>query len=242
MTTKPKAIFSWSGGKDSAYALHKVLMEGKYDVTYLLTTINKKAERVSLHGYRETLLDAQSLSINIPLIKIYITDSSNEGYEKAMRETLLNVKNEGIEYVIFGDIFLEDLRLYRENKMKETGIKPIFPLWKMNTSELLNDFLAKKFKTIICCISDGLLTKNWVGVEITKTTINQFPSNIDPCGENGEYHTFCFDGPIFQYPIEFAVGEKIYMPLEIETTNESFVNGFWYCDLIPTNNILKEDA
>ncbi len=236
METKPKAIFSWSGGKDSAYALHKVLSEGKYEVKYLLTTINQKAERVSMHGYRETLLDAQAASINIPLLKIYIHTSTNEEYEYAMQKMLQKAKNEGIEYVIFGDIFLEDLREYREKKMNNTGLNLLFPLWKMNTNELITDFLNKKFKTVICCISDGHLDKEWVGTEITTSNIKSFPTNIDTCGENGEYHTFCYDGPIFKYPIPFNIGEKVYMPLdEINTATSPIVKGFWYCDLIPPN-------
>ena len=146
----PKAIFCWSGGKDSAYCLHKVLAEKQFDVTYLLTTINQDVKRISMHGIREALLDKQVEAIGIPVLKVGLTTASNEAYEAQMALTLQKAKAEGIEYVIFGDIFLEDLRIYRENNLSKIGMKAVFPLWKLNTTVLIKDFIAKGFKTILC--------------------------------------------------------------------------------------------
>jgi len=236
---KAKAIFSWSGGKDSAYCLYKVLKEGMFDVKYLLTTVNGKFKRVSVHGVREELLDKQAASIGIPLLKVLVTEGTNEEYEKQMEMVLLQAKSEGIEQVIFGDIFLEDLRVYRENNLAKIGMKGIFPLWKMNTTMLINEFIHGQFKTVICCTNDGYLGKEWLGREINTSFITELPATVDPCGENGEYHTFCYDGPLFKNKTGFTVGEKIYKPLEIKTNNVDALpakvttNGFWFCDLLP---------
>lgn len=235
--TKPKAIFSWSGGKDSAYCLNKVLTENLFDVQYLLTTVNANFKRVSMHGVREELLDMQADSIGIPLLKVMVSEGTNEEYEKQMEALLLKAKSEGIEHVIFGDIFLEDLRTYRENNLAKVDMKAVFPLWKIDTKELINDFIAKEFKTITCCVNDGYLNEDWVGKEINSDFINDLPCNVDPCGENGEYHTFCYAGSIFKKEISFTIGEKVYKQLEIKTTDDVcssnvITKGFWFVDLI----------
>jgi uncharacterized protein (TIGR00290 family) len=235
----PKAIFCWSGGKDSAYCLHKVLTEKMFDVKYLLTTINEKFKRISMHGIREELLDIQADSIGISLWKVRVIEGTNNEYEQQMETVLLKAKSEGINNVIFGDIFLEDLRFYRENNLAKLDMKGIFPIWKMNTKKLIFDFINKNFKTVICCTNDGYLGKEWVGREIDKSLIKQLPTNIDPCGENGEFHTFCFDGPLFKKKINFSIGEKVYKKLELKTDNSDIIQiniatkGFWFCDLLP---------
>lgn len=234
----PKAIFCWSGGKDSAYCLHKVLSERTYDVKYLLTTINDTFKRISMHGVREELLDLQVQSIGIPLLKVKVSEGSNTEYEKKMEEILLHAKSEGIETVIFGDIFLEDLRQYREANLAKVRMKAVFPLWKMDTKELINDFVKKDFGTLICCTNDFYLGEDWVGREINPEFIKQLPANVDPCGENGEYHTFCFKGPVFKHKINVLRGEKTFRPLEIKTNNDFHkdlppTKGFWFCDLLP---------
>lgn len=234
---RPKAIFCWSGGKDSAYCLHKVLTEKLFDVKYLLTTVNDEFKRISMHGVREELLDNQAKSIGIPLLKVRVSGGTNKEYEKQMETVLLKAKSEGINNVIFGDIFLEDLRVYRENNLAKMGMKGIFPLWKMDTTNIINDFISQQFKTIICCTNDGYLGEEWVGKEIDESFIEKLPVIVDPCGENGEYHTFCYDGPIFKKKISFKVGEKVYKALEIKTDDNIILptnittKGFWYCDL-----------
>lgn len=236
---KEKVLFCWSGGKDSAMALHLVLKSENYEVVALLTTLNATFKRVSMHGVRETLLEEQAASIGLPLLKVYVSEGTNAEYENEMEKLLLQQKAQGVTKVIFGDIFLEDLRAYRENNLSKVGLAAEFPLWKRNTSELITFFLMSKFKTITCCVNDAYLNQEKVGTEITMDFIRTLPVNVDPCGENGEYHTFCYDGPIFKKPIKFSVGEKIYKPLEIKTDGRtecvgaSITKGFWYCELMP---------
>ncbi len=232
MIQKEKCIFCWSGGKDSALALYKVLQEDRYEVIALLTTLNSEFKRISMHGVREELLVEQAKSIGIPLIKMYVKEGTNEEYEKEMEVLLLKYKAEGVNKIIFGDIFLEDLRTYRENNLAKVGLTAEFPLWKRDTKELINEFLSLGFKTITCCVNDGYLDKNKVGVEVDKNFITKLPESVDSCGENGEYHTFCYAGPIFKKPIDFSIGEKVYKPLEFKLSNSSNkTKGFWFCDL-----------
>src|SRR5438445_6638606 len=192
----PKAIFCWSGGKDSAYCLHKVQSEKLFDVMYLLTTVNGNHKRISMHGVREELLEIQVESVGIPLLKVKVVEGTNSEYEKQMEAILLKAKAEGIEHVIFGDIFLEDLRVYREKNLDKVGMKGVFPLWKLDTNWMINDFISQRFKTITCCVNDGCLDEQWVGAEINGEFIKNLPANVDPCGENGEFHTFCYEGPV----------------------------------------------
>lgn len=235
MIKKEKAIFCWSGGKDSALALYYVLQENKYEVIALLTTLNAQFKRVSMHGVREELLDKQAESIGLPLIKMYVKEGTNTEYEKAMESLLLDYKKQGVSKIIFGDIFLEDLRAYRENNLTKVGLTAEFPLWKRDTKDLIKEFLILKFKTITCCVNDAFLNEDSVGVEIDSDFINTLPVNVDPCGENGEYHTFCFEGPVFEIPIKFSLGERIYKPLEIKTADSNILTtkGFWFCELLP---------
>jgi uncharacterized protein (TIGR00290 family) len=235
---KIKAIFCWSGGKDSALCLYEVMKEGKYEVKYLLTTLNGNFKRISMHGVREELLDKQAEAIGLPLIKMYVSGPGNDEYEQNMEKCLLAAKAEGIVHIVFGDIFLEDLRAYREKNLERVGMTAVFPLWKRNTKELISQFLFLKFKTITCCVNDAFLGKEHVGEKIDTTFIQALPSEVDPCGENGEFHTFCYDGPLYKKSVAFELGEKIYKPLEVKTddsvcSSASLTKGFWYCDLIP---------
>lgn len=234
MLKKEKVIFCWSGGKDSALALYTVLQENKHEVIALLTTLNAQFKRVSMHGVREELLDKQAESIGLPLIKMYVKEGTNTEYEKSMESLLLEYKKQGVRKIIFGDIFLEDLRSYRENNLVKVGLTAEFPLWKRDTKELIKEFLKLNFKTITCCVNDAFLNESKVGVEIDTEFINTLPHNVDPCGENGEYHTFCYDGPIFKIPIKFSVGEKIYKPLELKISDSDLTEtkGFWFCELV----------
>jgi uncharacterized protein (TIGR00290 family) len=239
MANIPKAIFCWSGGKDSSYCLHKVLSGQLFDVQYLLTTVNATYGRVSMHGVREELLEAQATSIGIPLLKVKVSEGTNSEYEQQMEAVLLRAKAEGIEHVIFGDIFLEDLSIYRENNLEKVGMTGVFPIWKIDTRFLIEDFLAKEFRTIICCTNDGYLGQAWCGREIDSTFLQDLPAHVDPCGENGEFHTFCFSGPVFKQAIPFTLGENTYRPLEIKTNddsispNQAITKGFWFRDLLP---------
>jgi uncharacterized protein (TIGR00290 family) len=234
-----KAIFCWSGGKDSAFALYKVLQEKEYEVIALFTTVNENFKRVSMHGVKEELIEQQAKSIGIPFLKMYVKEGSNEEYEKNMGAFLKEQKAMGVEHVIFGDIFLKDLRAYRDKNLEKVRMKGVYPLWNINTAQLAYDFIRLGFKTILCCTNDAYLGENEVGTLFDLNLLNSLPANVDHCGENGEFHTFCFDGPIYKYPVKFGVKEKIYRPLEIKTDSnhpiikENKTQGFWFCELSP---------
>lgn len=230
-----KAIFNWSGGKDSAFCLYKVLSENKYIVESLLTSVSKDHHRVSMHGVREELLDQQVQSIGTPVKKIWLTEAADLiQYESQMEATLKEFKEAGIVHSIFGDIFLEDLRQYRENQLAKLGFKAIFPLWKYNTRQLAMDFIMAGFKSIVVCVDEKFLDRSFAGREYDKSFLDDLPENVDPCGENGEFHTFVFDGPIFKTEIDFAIGEIVYR--KYNAANDPSLNtGFYYCDLLYGN-------
>lgn len=216
--------------------MYRTIVENRYDVSYLLTTVNKHVQRVSMHGVREALLQAQAEALGVPLLKVEMEESSNEAYERQMESVLLKAKAEGIEHVIFGDIFLEDLRAYREANLAKVGMKAVFPLWGRATDELLREFIAKDFRTLLCCTNDAYLGEDWLGREIDERFLRELPAGVDPCGENGEYHTFCFDGPVFRKKIDFLCGETVYKPLDINTAENPgmpVTKGFWFIDLLP---------
>ena len=234
---KQKAIFCWSGGKDSSLCLYEVLKDKNYDVRYLLTTVNENFKRISMHGVQEELLRRQAESLDIELKIVYVKEGSNAEYERNMEKVLLEAKAEGIHHVIFGDIFLEDLRKYREDNLAKAGMTAIFPLWKRDTKELMSQFIELGFKTVTCCVNDYYLGEDQVGAEINSQFVADLPDNVDPCGENGEFHTFCYAGPIFSKQIQFKKGENVYKPLEVkgDSVCSSVANtkGFWFCELIP---------
>lgn len=235
---KVPIILSWSGGKDSSYALNELINDQRYDVKYLLSTINGNSKRLSMHGVREELIEAQSASIGIRLLKVYVCEADNTEYERQMTETLLKVKEEGIITVAFGDIFLEDLRQYREDKMKSIGMNCIFPIWKKDTTWLVNDFITKGFKTVTCCVNNVYLDENWCGKIIDKRFVTELPPTVDPCGENGEFHSFCYEAPIFKTKINIIIVEKTFKELLFKTKdyptpiNSVSTKGFWFCDLL----------
>jgi uncharacterized protein (TIGR00290 family) len=246
-----KAYFNWSSGKDSSLALYKILQQKEYDVQKLITNVNQDYQRVSMHGLHEDLLDAQAESIGIPLEKIYFpAEVTMDLYNQRMKEKTAELKEAGLVNGIFGDIFLEDLRAYRDSKLQEVGITGVYPLWKQDTKELLREFLALGFKTITVCVNAKLLGEEFVGRVIDEDFINELPEGVDVCGENGEFHTFCYDGPIFKKPVEFEIGEKVLKSYTLhksdddncyqdsknrkkskETSAKNYDRSFWYCDL-----------
>ncbi len=239
---KNRAYFNWSGGKDSALSLYHIKKDDQYDVELLLTSVNAAFDRVSMHGVRNELLAQQAESIGLPLKKIELPEMpSMDEYNNKMQDTIGLLKNDGFTHAVFGDIFLEDLRIYREEQLVKVGIQAHFPIWKRDTKELLKEFLDLGFKTIIVCIKSELLDPSFSGRIIDYNFINEIPSNVDPCGENGEFHTFVFDGPIFEKPIDFIIGEKVYREYKAPQNKEDNCfspdqkneMGFWFCDLIP---------
>src|SRR6266478_2014682 len=242
---KEKIIICWSGGKDSALALHKILQTGCYEIAALVTTCSEHFQRVSMHGVRLELLEEQAKAIGLPLEKVFVSQrSSNEEYQHKMSACLLAHKARGVTACAFGDIFLEDLKRWREENLAKAGLRGIFPIWKIDSRELIREFFALGFGTAICCVNDAYLGEDAVGRNLDADFIASLPPEVDPCGENGEFHSFAFDGPIFKQPVKFKVGEKVYRPLEVmhpRDSDASYVcpsgsrrtKGFWFCDFLP---------
>jgi len=245
---KEKAIFNWSGGKDSALSLFKLLQTARYDIICLLTSVNEHHQRISMHGVRVDLLEKQAESLGIPLVKMMVPEMPTmEDYEKVMETILKDLKKQGATVSVFGDIFLEDLRKYREDKLTQLNLKGVFPLWKMPTKEVIREFIDLGFKTIVTCVNEKFLDKSFVGRVIDHQFLKDLPENVDPCGENGEFHTFVYEGPVFKQPISFTKGEIVYRkytpaPKKDDSTYDCnsdkanpdpFEFGFWYCDLVP---------
>ncbi|WP_109300842.1 diphthine--ammonia ligase [Aquimarina sp. AU474] len=239
-----KTYFNWSSGKDSSLALYYALQQKEFDISRLITTVNQEYKRVSMHGLREELLDLQAINIGILHQKIqFPAQVSMDSYNETMKRAVLELKEEGYTHCIFGDIFLEDLRTYREKQLEIVNIKASFPLWKRDTKELLLEFLDLGFKAITVCVNAKYLDENFCGRLLDKQFLEDLPSNVDPCGENGEFHTFVFDGPIFTNPIDFEIGEKVlrgYEPSQnddddcfVDDKEKKWDTAFWYCDLIP---------
>ena len=239
-----KTYFNWSTGKDSSLALYKILQDKNYHIDFLLTNVNEDFKRVSMHGLREELLDAQAEAIGIPLRKnVFPGNVTMSSYDEIMRKKMKAIQDEGFTHCVFGDIFLEDLKAYRDKKLAEVGIEGVYPLWKKDTKVLLKELLDLGFKAITVCVNAKLLDKSFVGRVVDAQFLADLPEGVDSCGENGEFHTFVFDGPIFKYPVPFSIGEKIhktYQPAEEEDDNcykhkdeeENWDTGFWYCDLV----------
>lgn len=229
MYSKKAAVFNWSGGKDSTLALYYVLRQAAFDVRYLLTTINTEFDRVAMHGLRTDLLMAQVNALAIPLLQVGLPEMPDmESYETVMTKQLLQLKEEGIEHAIYGDIFLEDLKNYREKQLSKIGLNAVFPLWKRNSLELVKEFIDLGFKTVVVCTQDGL--QDFCGRIIDHNFLADLPKNIDPCGENGEFHTFVFDGPIFNNAVKFEVGERVFKEFP-KSSDHHIPTGYWYIDL-----------
>ena len=217
-----RILFSWSGGKDSALALYSLKHNNRdIQISALLTTVTADYDRISMHGVRRELLEKQAESIGFPLEKVIISKkSSNEEYEEKIKEILLRYKNEGVSAVAFGDIFLEDLKKYREENLAKIGLKGIFPLWKQNSYILAKKFIDLNFKAIITCVDGAQLDQSFCGREFDDSFLSQLPKDVDPCGENGEFHSFVYAGPIFREKTRFNKGE-------IVRRDERF----YFCDL-----------
>ena len=219
-------LFSWSGGKDSAMALH-TLLQDRVPIAALLTTVTETYNRISMHGVRRELLVQQAQSIGLPLHEILIPPKCvNSIYEARMEEALRLHYAAGVRTVAFGDIFLEDLRAYREKNLARIGMTALFPIWKRDTRELIRTFQAANFRAIAACVDPKKLDPSFAGRELDASFFRDLPPNVDPCGENGEFHTFVFDGPLFRHPIPVAAGEVV--------ERDSFV----YADIMPSASVV----
>ena len=217
-----EVLFCWSGGKDSAMALHALRLAGEVRVAALLTTVTDEYDRISMHGVRRVLLERQAESLGLPLHPVLIPPHCvNAVYEQRMKDALEEHLAQGVRRVAFGDIFLEDLRAYREKNLAEIGMQALFPIWKRDTRELAREFVRLGFRAVAVCIDPRALDPSFAGRELDASFFSDLPPSVDPCGENGEFHTFVFDGPVFRAPIGIQVGKKVMR------------DGFCFCDLMP---------
>jgi len=208
--TKIKALLAWSSGKDAAWALHATRQSTEVEVIGLLTTITGPFKRISMHGVRTELLEAQALSTGLPLHKIIIPHPCpNEAYESALRETLEKARKEGVTHVIHGDIFLQSVRDYREKRLAETGMSALFPLWNKDTGKLADEMVNAGLKAYITCIDPRKVPREMAGRSFDSDFLSELPERVDPLGERGEFHTFCFDGPMLSSPIPVTPGETV---------------------------------
>jgi len=202
-----KTLLSWSSGKDSAWTLHRLRNDERYEVVGLLTTINSAADRVAMHAVRSELLRAQANAARLPLWPVPIpSPCSNEEYERAMTAAMARAEAEGIDCIAFGDLFLEDIRAYREEKLSATKLRPIFPLWGSDTRLLANEMIAGGLRARITCIDPRVAPRELAGCDFNPMLL---PANVDPCGERGEFHTFAYAGPMFEAPIAIESGEVV---------------------------------
>jgi uncharacterized protein (TIGR00290 family) len=228
---KKKIVVSFSGGKDSVLALHRLQKSGEWEVDSLMTTLTEDYDRTTMHGVRNRLLEVQAESLGIPLRKVWIPrDCPNEIYQQRMEEAVDGIIADGISNIMFGDIFLEDVKAYREKMLEETGLTPVFPIWGEDTKKLINEFVENGFKTVVCCVDTFKIDSSFSGRVIDEQFVKNYPPEHDICGENGEFHTFVFNGPNFSFPIAYKLGE-FRLAKDMYTGEDRF----YYVDLLPDN-------
>jgi uncharacterized protein (TIGR00290 family) len=226
---KERVVIGWSGGKDSALALREILRDDRYEVAALLTTCTEGFRRISMHGVRCSLLKTQAQELGLPLRKVFIArESSNAHYEARMHTALLEFKATGINKVVFGDLFLEEIRAYRDRMLVEIGMTAIYPVWGRNTRALAEEFINSGFRAALVCVDPQKLAPSFAGRLFDRALLHDLPPTADPCGENGEFHTFVFDGPIFRNPVRIRPGPTVLR------------QNFYFADLLPAGtNKLK---
>jgi uncharacterized protein (TIGR00290 family) len=223
MTGKEPVVMSWSGGKDSAMAAHQLLASQKYEIAALLTTVTEGFDRISMHGVRRELLERQAAAMAMPLHTMMIPQNCpNEVYEARLREALAGFRARGIAKVAFGDLFLEEVKRYRDERLPQAGMTGLYPIWRRDTAELVRTFIGLGFKAILSCVDTQAIDASFAGREIDAALLRDLPAQADPCGENGEYHSFVYAGPLFKQPIACKSGER--------TLREGRFN---YCDILP---------
>jgi uncharacterized protein (TIGR00290 family) len=219
---KNAAILAWSGGKDSALALYELTRLGGVEIAALLTTVTEGFDRISMHGVRRELLAAQAKALGYPLEEVGIPQQcTNDIYEQRMQQALEKYHQAGVSRVVFGDLFLEEVRSYREERLGRIGMQGMFPLWGRNTTELARQFVQWAFRAIVVCVDTRALDRAFAGREYDEAFLKDLPKDVDPCGENGEFHTFVYAGPVFRRPIQVERGMKVMRE-----------DRFYYCDLL----------
>jgi uncharacterized protein (TIGR00290 family) len=223
---RARAIVAWSSGKDSAWALHAVRRQGEVEVVGLLSTVTADFARVSMHGVREALLDAQADALGLPCTKVRIPwPCPNDVYEREMAQALAAARAEGVSHVAFGDLFLRDIRAYREAKLAGSGIAPLFPLWQRETRALAAEMIDGGLRATLVCVDPAKLGRGFAGRSFDRALLSELPAGVDPCGENGEFHTFAWAGPMFAEPIAAVAGEVVER------------DGFVFADLRPASGV-----
>ncbi|MBW2312819.1 MAG: adenine nucleotide alpha hydrolase [Deltaproteobacteria bacterium] len=219
---RPKALLSWSSGKDSAWSLQRLRQDDAVEVVGLVTTINQVAGRVAMHAVREALLERQAAATGLPLWRVPIpSPCSNAEYDAAMTQVVTRAVAEGVEVMAFGDLFLEDIRAYREKQLAGTGLEPHFPIWGIDTAELAREMVASGLRAHVTCVDPRQLDPSFAGRTFDDALLDDLPEGVDPCGENGEFHTFTFAGPMFDAPIAIEPGPVVER------------DGFHFADLLP---------
>ena len=220
---RPKAWLAWSSGKDSAWALHVVRERGEFDVVALLTTVNQTYSRVAMHAVRESLVEMQAAAAGLPLIKVPIpSPCTNEIYEQTMGAAMTRARTEGVWHVVFGDLFLEDIRAYREKQLNGCGMTPVFPIWGRDTRRLAEEMIAHGVSAYLTSVDPRKLDRSFAGRKFDTALLNALPREVDPCGENGEFHTFVNDGPMFDQAVAVTAGEIVER------------DGFVFADFLPS--------
>jgi uncharacterized protein (TIGR00290 family) len=213
---------SWSGGKDSCVALHELQQSPGYSVAALITTVTRDYNRISMHGVRRVLLERQAASLGLPLHEVFINkDATNREYEAKMEEAFSLYRERGISRVAFGDLFLEEIRVYRDQFLARQNMRALYPVWGRDTTRFIKEFIGMGFKAVVTCVDGKVLDSSFAGMMIDEDFLSALPTHVDPCGENGEFHTFVFDGPIFKEAVRLSVGEKVER------------DSFCFCDLLP---------
>ncbi len=219
---KKKVLLSWSSGKDSAWALHVLRQQSDCEIAGLLTTINSAFDRVAMHSTRRILVEMQAAAAGLPLTSVPLPwPCSNEDYERIMQEVCDQAIAQGITAIAFGDLFLADIRAYRERQLKSTGLEPLFPLWQIPTEELAREMLRSGLRAKLVCVDPRKLAPEFVGRDFDDQLLAELPASVDPCGENGEFHSFVHAGPMFDREIPIVSGERVQR------------DGFWFCDILP---------
>ncbi len=232
MTQRKKAVFNWSGGKDSALALQKTLQDNEFDVISLLTTINEETRTSSIHSIPVEILTRQADSIGIPLYEVlFAKDLTN--YDEKMQETVDHFKNQGVTHFIFGDIFLADIKTYRESKLNPLGIEVVEPLWNKTSAEVIDEFIKSGIKSKIIVTQADKLDKTFIGKDLDENTVNSFPDDVDICGENGEYHTLSYAGGLFKKKIDFSISQTTKISYDIKLDSGQIkTQEYWQAEII----------
>ncbi len=231
MNDTANVVMNWSSGKDAALAYHLLATQNDFKVTHLLTTLSEEHDRIFMHGVRETLLDTQAVRMGLPLLKVKLPASpADDLYKQAMHNALTNLKAQGVSVAAYGDIFLEDLKIYREQQLTQVGMTGLFPLWKKDTRELVELVEDSGIEAIIVCVNEKYLGKEFLGRKIDRAFLSALPGNVDPCGENGEFHTFVHNAPFFSSPIPITMGEVVHRTYA-SPQGSAWDTGFYFMDV-----------